>query len=164
MLWKNWPATLQIVVHKEIFTFTDATIKDLPEIMAIEQASFSTPWSEGSLAGELSDPLSCTIIAKSPCKTIAYGYICCKVVPPEAELLRIAVNPEFRRRGVARSLLNEIFRVLPLQEVTELHLEVSEINHKAIALYKKMGFLLCGRRPGYYGDGATAALLLQRTF
>lgn len=149
---------------KRLLSFIDATIKDLSEILAIEQDSFSSPWSKKNLAGELANPLSSTIIAKSSCTNSTYGYSCCKVVCPEAELLRIAVVPELRRCGVASSLLNETFRVLQLQQVAELHLEVSEINHKAIALYKKAGFRPSGRRPGYYDNGSTAALLLKRNF
>ncbi len=145
-----------------MFIFTHATIKDLPEILAIERASFNNPWGEESFAGELSNPLSSTIIAKSPCNSIVYGYICCKVIPPEAELLRVAVKPDGRRRGAGRALFDEIFRILRLQQVATLHLEVSETNRAALVLYEKSGFLLNGRRPGYYDHGTTAALLLRR--
>ena len=145
-----------------MFSSVKATIKDLPEILTIEQASFKNPWSKESLATQLSNPLSFTIIAKSSCKSITYGYSCCRVIFPEAELLRVAVSPELRQHGIAKALLSDIFKFLHLQQVIDLHLEVSEKNHEAIALYEKTGFLLKGRRPGYYDKGATAALLLER--
>ena len=150
------------VLENPLFIFTHATIEDLPEILAIEQASFNSPWSEESLVSELSSPLSSTIIVKSPCKAIVYGYSCCKIIPPEAELLRVAVRPKGRRRGAGRAMLNEMFRLLRLQQVATIYLEVSEINRSAIALYEKSGFVVTGNRPGYYDDGATAALLLRR--
>ncbi len=147
-----------------MLTFKNATINDIAEILAIEQLSFKPPWSKESFVSELSDPLSTTIIVKSPCQTIAYGYSCCKVIFPEAELLRIAVNPELRRRGIGQSLLDESLRRLQMMQVTTLHLEVSERNREAITLYEKMGFFISGRRLGYYDNGTTAALLLQRNF
>ncbi|MCD6430259.1 MAG: ribosomal protein S18-alanine N-acetyltransferase [Deltaproteobacteria bacterium] len=150
------------VLGNPLFIFTHATIEDLPEIVAIEQASFSKPWSEESLFSELSSLLSSTIIVKSSCKAIVYGYNCCKIIPPEADLLRIAVRPKRRRCGVDRALLDEMFRFLRLQQVATIYLEVSEVNRSAIALYEKSGFVVVVNRPGYYDDGATAALLLRR--
>ncbi len=145
-----------------MFLFTHVTLKDLPEILAIERASFNNPWSKESFTNELSGPLSCTIIAKSSSDSLACGYCCYRVITPEAELLRIAVRPEERLDGVGRALLDEMFRLLRLQQVTTVYLEVSETNQAALALYKKSGFLVTGRRPGYYDQDTTAALLLQR--
>lgn len=96
---------------------TYATLEDLSELLAIEQASFEHPWSKESLAGELSDPLSSIIIVKSSNNSYLCGYICYKIIPPEAELLRIAVRSECRRQGVAQALLDEMFRFLRLRKV-----------------------------------------------
>lgn len=136
-------------------------MKDIAEIMAIEQTSFNTPWSKMGLAGGILDPLSTIFMVKSSCQTIIYGYSCYKVIFPEAELLKIAVSSDFRHRGIGQLLLIESLRRLQLMQVTELHLEVSEKNREAIALYKKVGFFVSGRRPGYYDNGTTTALLLQ---
>ncbi|MEA1922916.1 MAG: ribosomal protein S18-alanine N-acetyltransferase [Pseudomonadota bacterium] len=145
-----------------MFIFTYATLEDLPELLAIERTSFEHPWSKESLAGELSDPLSSIIIAKSSSNPDICGYSCYKIIPPEAELLRVAVSPEGRRQGTAKALLNEMFSLLRLRQVVTVYLEVSETNRAAIALYKKSGFLVTGSRPGYYDHGTTAALLLQQ--
>ena len=150
------------LLENPLFIFAQATIENLPEILSIEQVSFSKPWSEESLFSELSSPLSSTIIVKSPCETNIYGYSCCKVIPPEAELLKVAVRPIRRRCGVGQALLDEMFRFLRLQQVATIYLEVSEINRSAMSLYEKSGFAVVGNRPGYYDDGATAALLLRR--
>ena len=145
-----------------MFIFSHATFNDLPEILAIEQASFKNPWSQESLASELSDPLTNTIIVKTSPYTFIYGYSCYKIIPPEAELLRIAISPKSRRRGTARALLDEMFKLLRFKKVTTVFLEVSETNQAAINLYKKSGFSVTGRRSGYYDQGKTAALLLQK--
>lgn len=141
---------------------TTATLKNLSPILEIEQASFKHSWSTESLAGEFSDPLSTVIIAKPYNCSNIYGFCCYKTVPPEAELLRIAVRPEKRRQGIAKVLLDEVLRLLHLQQVTTVFLEVSETNRGAIALYKNSGFLAGGSRPGYYNHGTAAALLLRR--
>ena len=145
-----------------MFIFTYATLEDLPELLAIEHTSFEHPWSKESLAGELSDPLSSIIIAKSSSNPDICGYSCYKIIPPEAELLRIAVRPECRRQGTAQALLKEMFRLLRLRQVVTVYLEVSETNRAAITFYEKSGFFVTGNRPGYYDHGTTAALLLQR--
>ncbi|MEA3333078.1 MAG: ribosomal protein S18-alanine N-acetyltransferase [Pseudomonadota bacterium] len=145
-----------------MFTFTHATLKDLPAILAIERSSFKNPWSEGNLTSELVDSLSSTIIAKFSSNLYSCGYICYKIIPPEAELLRIAARSECRRQGIAQALLDEMFRLLQLREVTTVYLEVSETNRSAITLYEKSGFSVTGSRSRYYDHGTTAALLLQR--
>ncbi|MBN2808232.1 MAG: GNAT family N-acetyltransferase [Deltaproteobacteria bacterium] len=144
-----------------MLTFTKATIKDLPQILTIEQVSFSSPWSEASLAATLCDPLTLTLVGRFPGRTEVGAYSCCKIFAPEAELLKVAVSPQLRRRGMAWTLLRESLQGLRQAMVTTVHLEVSEKNLKAIALYEKMGFILSGRRPGYYDNNTNAALLLQ---
>ena len=142
-----------------MFIFTFATLEDLPDILAIERDSFKAPWSKESLSSELADPLSSIIIAKSSSSLYPCGYICYKIIPPEAELLRIAVRSECRQQGCAQALLSEMIRLVQLREVTTIYLEVSEINRAAINLYVKLGFSITGSRPRYYDHGTTAALL-----
>ena len=86
-------------------------------------------------------------------------------VPPEAELLTLAVDPAARRRGVATDLLRDLFSVLPSVKVDTLFLEVAEDNAAACALYLGESFDLVGRRAGYYaraGTPAVDALIMRR--
>ena len=80
----------------------------------------------------------------------------------EAELLRIAVDPAHRGRGLGRSLLEACQRELAEEGLVHLFLEVRVSNADAIRLYRACGWNPCGRRPGYYPDGEDAALF-QRT-
>lgn len=76
----------------------------------------------------------------------------------EAELLRIAVDPAHRGRGLGRLLLETCQRELAEDGLVHLFLEVRVSNAAAIQLYRTCGWKPCGRRPGYYPDGEDAAL------
>ena len=76
----------------------------------------------------------------------------------EAELLRIAVDPAHRGRGLGRRLLEACQRDLEAEGLVHLFLEVRVSNAAAIQLYRVCGWKPCGRRPGYYPDGEDAAL------
>lgn len=84
------------------------------------------------------------------------GYAAFRHAAGEAELLRLAVLPEERRRGVARALFFEGAGRLQAESVQVIFLEVRLDNAPAIALYESLGFTRAGRRRGYYRDGTDA--------
>jgi ribosomal-protein-alanine acetyltransferase len=90
------------------------------------------------------------------------GFIVLRLVPPEAEILNLAVNPENRKQGVATSLLAVVLANLQKRRATRLHLEVRPSNTPAISFYQKHLFTLAGVRPDYYREPAEAALLMAR--
>lgn len=78
--------------------------------------------------------------------------------PDEAEILNIAVDPGFRRRGVASALLNAVCE----EARGVIFLEVAEPNAAAIALYSKHGWERAGIRPGYYDHGIVNAVVMKK--
>ena len=71
----------------------------------------------------------------------------------------VAVSPDYRGKGLARLLLDEAEKRARLNQKQYLTLEVSEINHQAIGLYRHSGFEVLGERPAYYKDGSKALLM-----
>jgi len=89
---------------------------------------------------------------------LAYARWSLVSVVGEAELLRIAVRPAARGRGLGRRLLRATTEALRDLGITELHLEVRVSNGAARHLYEAEGWLMAGLRKGYYRDGEDAAL------
>ncbi len=89
---------------------------------------------------------------RGPIGTIIYREIDEKI----KEIDYLATLPQCRRQGVMKSLINWFQGQLAPGE--EIWLEVSALNHRAIALYKGLGFKEVSRRPSYYPDKSDAIL------
>jgi [ribosomal protein S18]-alanine N-acetyltransferase len=81
-----------------------------------------------------------------------------QTVADEAEILNIAVDPAYRRKGIGSALL---VRVCQEAQGT-IFLEVAEPNAPAIALYRKHGWEDAGLRPGYYDHGIINAVVMKK--
>ena len=134
------------------------TAADVPSVAALEKLCFSDPWSTSSIASELDNPLSLWLVWEED--GVAAAYLGVQRVPPQADVMNVAVSPALRRRGIARALFAELERRLP--EIDELFLEVRASNSGAIALYRTLGFEQVGRRPNYYLDPREDALILRK--
>lgn len=134
------------------------TAADVPSVAALEKLCFSDPWSVSSIASELDNPLSLWLVWEED--GAAAAYLGVQRVPPQADVMNVAVSPALRRRGIARTLFAELERRLP--EIDELFLEVRASNSGAIALYRTLGFEQVGRRPNYYLDPREDALILRK--
>lgn len=130
------------------------------QIADLEKQCFSDPWSINSIASELSNPLSLWVVAMDG-ERLA-GYVGSQSVMGWADMMNIAVCPEYRRMGVAENLIDQLIFWLKEKEVTCLTLEVRPSNTPAISLYTKMGFTQVGRRPGYYYNPKEDALILRK--
>jgi ribosomal-protein-alanine N-acetyltransferase len=80
------------------------------------------------------------------------GLAVASLIPPQAELETIAVDTHFQGCGLARGLFAELAGRLARAGATEIHLEVRASNQPALGLYRRLGFVETGRRPGYYVD------------
>lgn len=125
----------------------------------LEKTCFSAPWSEASVRAELTNPLSLWLVAVMDGTVI--GYVGSQTVLDEADMMNLAVAPAFRRRGVARTLVEALGQALRKRGVTSLTLEVRASNAAAIGLYQGLGFTQVGRRPRYYAKPTEDALILR---
>lgn len=132
----------------------------ITQVAELEAMCFSMPWSEKAIKNELTNPLSLWIVAVEG--DIVAGYVGSQSVMGEADMMNLAVAPEFRRQGIAGNLVQELIRNLCDEKVSSLTLEVRQSNSAAIALYEKLGFIQVGCRPNYYANPKEAALILRK--
>ncbi len=141
------------------FELVTLTVDALDETERIERLSFGDPWSREMLRGEL----------ETRGDRVAFG-----VIAPDARLaavtlvrlgedalsvFSIAVDPEHRRRGLARALLRRVVEEGRRLGIPRADLEVRETDRGAVALYRSEGFVPTGRRRRYYADGGDALLM-----
>lgn len=134
--------------------------QDVPQIAELEKVCFHDPWSEKSIALELDNRLSCWLVAV--CGEQVVGYVGSQTVLDGSDMMNIAVHPEYRKRGIAEKLINELVYLLKERHSICLILEVRASNEPAINLYHKLEFHDIGRRRNYYRNPKEDALILRK--
>lgn len=132
----------------------------VPSVAALEAVCFADPWSEKSVASELSNPLSFWLVAVAG--DVVAGYVGSQTVMGETDMMNVAVHPDYRRRGIAKTLIEALIQGLKERESHCLTLEVRASNEPAISLYTELGFLEAGRRKNYYRNPKEDALILRK--
>ena len=132
----------------------------VPAIAQLESICFSCPWSENSVASELTNALSLWLVAEEDGRVA--GYIGSQTVCEESDMMNVAVHPEFRCRGIGEALVKALETELRARGSHCLTLEVRASNAPAIALYEKLGFSQAGLRKNYYRDPKEDALILRK--
>lgn len=139
-----------------------ASAEDIPAILAIERASFASPWTEKMFADELKNEWSNVWVAEAgePRRVVAFTvfWVACD----EIHVLNVAVAPEERRRGHARLLLRSILAFGEHRRMSHVVLEVRPSNLGAQRLYQSLDFRPVGVRPRYYQDNGEDAILMVR--
>lgn len=141
-------------------TVRPATAADVPAVAALERDNLgSDAWPEGlvaeGIAGNL--PTVSYLVAEADGEIV--GHAVASVVADIAELQRIAVDPAYRRTGLASELLDAVVAAARTGGADRLLLEVREDNAGALAFYAAHGFVEVDRRRRYYRDGATAVVM-----
>ena len=126
-------------------------------VAELEKQNFSLPWDEASVRSELTNQLALWLVAVEDGQVV--GYVGSQTVMQEADMMNIAVADSHRRRGIARTLVEELIRLLDAYQLT---LEVRASNAPAIALYESMGFQQVGLRKNYYKMPKEDALILRK--
>lgn len=132
----------------------------VPQIAALETVCFSDPWSEKSILSELENPLSCWLVAMDG-ERLA-GYVGSQTVLGETDMMNLAVDPDYRRKGLGKELILSLIEALRQRESRCLTLEVRDSNAPARALYEGLGFQEIGRRKNYYRNPKEDALIYKK--
>ena len=136
------------------------TADHVSQVAELEKICFSDPWSEKSVASELTNPLSLWLVAVEGDRVA--GYVGSQSVMGESDMMNVAVHPDFRRQGVAEKLVLELVAALAKNDNHCLTLEVRASNAPAISLYEKLGFAQIGLRKNYYRNPKEDALILRK--
>jgi len=137
-----------------------ARAEDVPQIMEIERASYSMPWTDTTFRGLIERSDADVLAAEANGRVV--GYAAWWVVVDQAELGNIAVAPKWRGRGVGTRLLEAVIEQARARGARELFLEVRVSNQVAQRLYQRHGFREVGRRRNYYTAPIEDALVMCR--
>ncbi len=133
-------------------------LRDAAALAHLHGQSFERPWSVDSFRDLLPQA---GVFGYGYEEHALCGFILCRRVAEEAEILTIAVRPENRRSGLGYGLVAAAQEECRTQGIQQFFLEVAEANQPALALYRKLGFSLAGKRPNYYGDQAGLTMRLD---
>lgn len=126
-------------------------------IEEIEEKCFNHPWSLSMLEEELDNERARYILIL--CNDAIIGYAGYWQILDEADIMRIAISPDFRGKGFGKILLSHIIQDAREHGIKDITLEVRISNEVAINLYKSLDFHIEGIRKGYYPDGEDAVLM-----
>jgi ribosomal-protein-alanine N-acetyltransferase len=129
---------------------------DLPAVLAIERRSFPTPWSLAMFVLEISKP-SGICLGISDARGLI-GYLVCSRYVDVWHLMNIAVDPDRRREGLARTMMLQMLEQAGVG--ARFTLEVRTSNAGAIRMYERFGFRPAGHRRRYYHDNGEDALIM----
>lgn len=146
--------------------------KDAGELAVMEAGLFSRPWSEDQYRRLLRAGAEAAVKGReAPFQVLALrgedGALAAYVgfglllAAGEAEIYNVATAPRLRRLGLARALLKGVLEKAAGLGLERAVLEVRESNLAALALYRSLGFVPCGRRKAYYDDSGEDALVLE---
>jgi [ribosomal protein S18]-alanine N-acetyltransferase len=135
--------------------------RDVPQVVAIENATSATPWTRAMFLSEIGRPGTLDLVADQAGDVL--GYIMVSRYADVWHILNLCVRAPQRGQGLGARLLDELFARTGSGGHMGYTLEVRVSNQVAIRLYRRKGFLEHGVRPGYYSDNGEDALIMWRS-
>jgi ribosomal-protein-alanine N-acetyltransferase len=128
-------------------------------VAMLEEKTFSAPWTEKALEFFLDELNFCVILLEDG--DLA-SYCTVTTVLDEAQIINVATDSRFKRMGMAEQVLFRVFEECSNRGIVSISLEVRESNEGAIALYKKLGFEVLGKRKNFYTEPIENALVMVK--
>ena len=170
----------------ERLTIRRMTAEDIRQVVTVERACFSEPWSEEVFNATLLLPYAYYYVAEltedngngdsdgrgsSDSGSSSGGGLACpriigecgvRDIVGEGEITNVAVLPEYRGAGIASRMLRTLLGESIKRGMTAFTLEVREGNDPAVSLYRKFGFITEGIRTGFYENPVEDALIMWK--
>ena len=145
-----------------MITYRQPIALDIPVLVTYEKQLFPySPWNSAQFKEELAGIPTTRYMSIAESGNTIIGY--CGVFLPaagvEADVLTVAVLPEFRRQGIAKEFMRQIEQWSKERGASAMMLEVEHTNESAIALYKNLGYMKISVRMDYYGPGKDAFVM-----
>ena len=141
------------------FVFRDMREEDIDQVLEVEHASFTTPWSREAFYNELfNNKFAVYIVLEEDNKII--GYCGTWVVIDEAHVTNVAIMPGYRGKKLGEALMSKLMSVSREMGAKTMTLEVRMTNYVAQSLYRKLGFQNGGIRKNYYSDNQEDAQIM----
>lgn len=140
-------------------TFRRMELRDIDQIVKIENESFTTPWSKESFENELMKNQFAHYTVLEDEKEV-FGYCGVWIIVDEAHITNIALLPKYRGLKLGESLLRKVMDSAREKGAKTMTLEVRVTNDIAQSLYRKLGFQNGGLRKNYYTDNQEDALVM----
>ncbi len=138
----------------------EAYLTDIEDIVALDNETFTAPWSESAFFSELLNVACHYIVIYKDKDLIAFGGY--QNIVGEGHITTMAVKPCFQSKGLGTLLMKNLIDSAIKEGISNLTLEVRVSNKKGISLYEKMGFKNCGVRKKYYIDNNEDAYIMWR--
>ncbi len=123
------------------------SLSDVPDVIAVERASYAFPWSEGVFRDCIRVGYLCRVIDVGG--TVG-GYGIMSYGAGEAHILNVCIREDLRGHGLGRKLMHFLLDRARVAQMQDVFLEVRPSNPTAIALYVSLGFAQIGIRKAYY--------------
>ncbi len=136
------------------------TVGDVPVVSQLDRISFSLPWPEHSFRYEVTENRAAHCFVAETGDRQVVAMLVMWLIMDEAHIATVAVRPDFRRQGIGARILTEALQEAYAGGARWAFLEVRKGNEAAQAMYRKFGFKVTGRRPGYYKDNGEDAILM----
>ncbi|WP_019220673.1 ribosomal protein S18-alanine N-acetyltransferase [Bartonella senegalensis] len=156
----------KFLLKKKRFWIAPLQANDSAHLHQIHQHCFVPAWEKQTFDHFLTDQsifgYKTSLIGK-PDEIL--GFCLCRLILDEAEIITIAVHPDFRRQGIGTLLIDSTLRHLHNERALKLFLEVEETNLSALNLYQGFEFQKIAKRFAYYPskNSRTDAIVMQKT-
>ncbi len=145
-----------------MITYRQPIALDIPVLASYEKQLFPySPWNTAQFKEEFAGIPATRYMSVAESSNTIVGY--CGVFLPapgvEADILTVAVLPEYRRQGIAKEFMRRIEQWSQERGASAMMLEVEHSNESAIELYKSLGYMKISVRMDYYGPGKDAFVM-----